>query len=185
MMLGFYPVAMALGMSLTGPLPTYTFAAASVLFFVVMEDMYQYFVHRAMHWGPFYKHVHKWHHLYTAPFGLCAEYAHPLETLVLGLGFFRKLKTHIVGPLIWASLADMHVLTILLWTAVRLVQTVDAHSGYDFPWGLRHFVPFWAGAEFHDYHHLAFKGNYASFFRVWDIMFGTVSPGMRKKSKAM
>ena len=28
------------------------------------------------------------------------------------------------------------------------MQTVDAHSGYDFPWSLRNFLPFWAGPLF-------------------------------------
>ena len=116
------------------------------IFFLLVEDCYQYFVHRAMHWGPLYKHIHKIHHKFAAPFGICAEYAHPLETLILGLGFF-------IGPLIWTAARGMHVFTMAVWLAVRLIQTVDAHSGYDFPWSLHHYIPFWAGAEFHDYHH--------------------------------
>jgi methylsterol monooxygenase len=39
-----------------------------------------------MHWPPFYKKVHKVHHEYAAPFGIAAEYAHPIETMILGLG---------------------------------------------------------------------------------------------------
>ena len=80
-----------------------------------------------MHWGPLYKHIHKIHHKFAAPFGICAEYAHPLETLILGLGFF-------IGPLVWTMYRGMHVFTMAVWLAVRLIQTVDAHSGYDFPW---------------------------------------------------
>jgi methylsterol monooxygenase len=34
-------------------------------------------------------------------------------------------------------------------------------------------VFFWAGSEFHDYHHRAFVGNYGSFFRFWDWICGT------------
>ncbi|KAJ3257622.1 C-4 sterol methyl oxidase [Boothiomyces macroporosus] len=67
----------------------------------------------------------------------------------------------------------MHLFTFASWLVVRLVQTIDAHSGYDFPWSIHHFIPFWAGAEFHDYHHLAFVGNYASYFRFWDYVMGT------------
>ncbi|KAH9275125.1 hypothetical protein BASA83_002349 [Batrachochytrium salamandrivorans] len=62
---------------------------------------------------------------------------------------------------------------VAVWLAVRLIQVVDSHSGYDFPWALRHIFPFWAGSDFHDYHHMAFVGNYSSSFRWWDWMFGT------------
>ncbi|KAJ3304727.1 C-4 sterol methyl oxidase [Kappamyces sp. JEL0829] len=148
MMGGFYPVAKAIGMRIVW----------GTLFFLVVEDCYQYFVHRAMHWGPLYKHIHKIHHKFAAPFGICAEYAHPLETLFLGLGFF-------LGPLAWTYAYGMHIVTMCVWLAVRLVQTVDAHSGYDFPW--------------------AFVGNYASSFRFWDWLFGTSKAfGQFKAKKA-
>lgn len=129
MMLLFHPVAMALGMKfLDVPFPSWTTILSSTLFFLFMEDFYQYFAHRALHWGILYKKIHKMHHEYSAPFGLASQYAHPLETLILGLGFF-------VGPLIWVAVTeDLHVITMAVWLAVRLLQVVDAHSGYDFPW---------------------------------------------------
>lgn len=43
----------------------------------------------------------------------------------------------------------------------------------DFPWSLQHFVPFWSGAEHHDFHHMAFTNNYSTSFRWWDHIFGT------------
>jgi methylsterol monooxygenase len=103
-----------------------------VLFFMFMEDFYQYFMHRLLHWGVFYKYIHKQHHEFSAPFGIAAQYAHPAETLILGLGFF-------LGPLIWVSVTkDLHVITMAAWLAVRLLQVVDSHSGYDFPWVILH-----------------------------------------------
>jgi sterol desaturase/sphingolipid hydroxylase (fatty acid hydroxylase superfamily) len=93
-----------------------------------MEDFYQYFVHRLLHYGILYKKIHKIHHEFSAPFGIAAQYAHPLETLFLGLGFF-------LGPFLWVYyMADLHVITMAVWLAVRLLQVVDSHSGYDFPW---------------------------------------------------
>jgi methylsterol monooxygenase len=68
---------------------------------------------------------------------------------------------------------QLHLITMLTWIVLRLFQAIDAHSGYDFPWSLCHWVPFWAGAEHHDYHHQAFIGNYSSSFRWWDYLFGT------------
>jgi methylsterol monooxygenase len=168
MMLLFHPAATLLGMKfLHFPFPPWTAVVTQCLVFLVVEDAYQYFAHRFLHWGSLYKNIHKLHHEYSAPFGIAAEYAHPLETIILGLGFF-------IGPLGWVyATGDLHYVTVAAWLALRLVQTVDSHSGYDFPWSLHHFLPFWAGAEFHDFHHKAFKGNYASSFRWWDALCGT------------
>jgi methylsterol monooxygenase len=55
----------------------------------------------------------------------------------------------------------------------RLFQAIDAHSGYDFPWSLNKFIPFWAGAEHHDFHHQAFVNNFSTSFRWWDWSLGT------------
>ena len=43
----------------------------------------------------------------------------------------------------------------------------------DFPWSLQHILPFWAGAEHHDFHHMAFVNNFSTSFRWWDRIFGT------------
>ncbi|RLO13664.1 hypothetical protein DYB28_012005 [Aphanomyces astaci] len=102
------------------------------------------------------------HHEYAAPFGIAAEYAHPIETMLLGVGTF-------LGPL----LLTRHLLTLWVWLAVRLFETIDDHSGYELPWAWSNFLPFWAGPVHHDFHHEKFDGNYASVFTVWDYVFGT------------
>ena len=43
----------------------------------------------------------------------------------------------------------------------------------DFPWSLHNIIPFWSGAEHHDFHHMAFTNNYSTSFRWWDRIFGT------------
>ena len=43
----------------------------------------------------------------------------------------------------------------------------------DFPWSLQHILPFWAGAEHHDFHHMAFVNNFATSFRWCDHLAGT------------
>lgn len=129
---------------------------------LILEDFYFYLVHRAMHWGPLYKHIHKLHHDHSAPFGMAAEYAHPLETVLLGFGTM-------LGPILCAT----HLLEVWVWLCVRLIQTVEAHCGYDFPWSGYNVIPFWGGAKFHDFHHEKFTGNYASTFVIWDKVFGT------------
>jgi hypothetical protein len=55
---------------------------------------------------------------------------------------------------------------------MRILQTIDTHSGYDFPWSVHNIIPFWGGAEHHDYHHMNRGANYASSFRWLDRTFG-------------
>ena len=43
----------------------------------------------------------------------------------------------------------------------------------DFPWSLQHIIPFWSGAEHHDFHHMAFVNNFSTSFRWCDRLFGT------------
>lgn len=165
----FHPMCMKLGISITVPFPKISTMAYQIAIFFVLEDMWHYWFHRLFHYGIFYKYIHKQHHKYAAPFGLTAEYAHPIEVMSLGFGT--------VGfPIIYAYFFNnLHLFTVCLWVVLRLYQAVDSHSGYDFPWSLNKFLPFWAGAEHHDLHHHYFIGNYASSFRWWDFCLDTES----------
>lgn len=92
-----------------------------------------------------------------------------------------------LGPILVGFISGTHLFTIWLWVSLRLWQTIDVHSGYNFPWSANNLIPFWggntfnivdiysyySGADFHDYHHMAFVGNYASTFTYCDKIFGT------------
>lgn len=170
LMIFFHPTAQLIGMKVdTVPLPSWYDIAYQNVIFLVVEDAFHYWAHRALHTFPkLYKIVHKQHHEFAAPFGLAAEYAHPYEVLILSMGTF-------IGPLMYCLYTggEFHVFTMLVWSVVRTFQAVDAHSGYDFPWSLHNILPFWSGAEHHDYHHQAFVGNYSTSFRWWDYFCGT------------
>ena len=84
--------------------------------FFILEDTWHYWSHRAMHYGPLYRNIHKLHHQYSAPFGLAAEYASPIEVMVLGFGT-------VGSPLLWcAATGDLHLLTVYVWISLRLFQ---------------------------------------------------------------
>ncbi|ODV82196.1 uncharacterized protein CANTADRAFT_44962 [Suhomyces tanzawaensis NRRL Y-17324] len=163
----FHPLCQYIGISYEIPFPTYKTMALQLAVFFVLEDTWHYWFHRALHYGVFYKYIHKQHHRYAAPFGLAAEYAHPVEVFLLGLGT--------VGiPIVWCYFTrDLHLFTICVWITLRLFQAIDSHSGYEFPWSLHNFLPFWAGADHHDLHHHYFVGGYASSFRWWDYLLDT------------
>ena len=79
-----------------------------------------------------------------------------------------------MGPFLYCLLRqDLHIATVYVWITLRLFQAVDAHSGYDFPWSLRHWFPLWAGADHHDYHHQTSVNCFSTSFRHLDYWFGT------------
>jgi len=164
----FHPMAESVGMSTWQvPFPSWKAMVPQILFFFFFEDLFHYLAHQALHTGILYKHIHKLHHKYSAPFGLAAEYAHPAEVFILGQGT-------ILGPILYCAFAkDLHILTVYIWIVLRLFQAIDAHSGYDFPWSLHNIIPFWSGADHHDFHHMAFTNNFSTSFRWWDRICGT------------
>jgi methylsterol monooxygenase len=163
----FHPIATYFGLDYGVPFPPFWKMALQIAVLFVMEDAWHYWFHRALHYGPLYKAIHKMHHTYSAPFGLAAEYASPIETMLLGIGT-------VGSPILLLGITgELHLFTMYTWIVLRLFQAIDAHSGYDFPWSLHNFLPVWAGANHHDVHHEKFIGNYASSFRWWDYCLDT------------
>ncbi|CAL9189155.1 unnamed protein product [Musa hybrid cultivar] len=170
-MLISYPAFRYMGLRSSLPLPNWTVIVSQILFYFILEDFVFYWGHRILHTKWLYKHVHSIHHEYATPFGLTSEYAHPAEILFLGFAT-------IVGP----ALTGPHLFTLWLWMALRVLETVEVHSGYHFPWSPSNFFPLYGGSEFHDYHHRILftkSGNYSSTFVYMDWLFGT-DKGYRK-----
>ena len=88
MQLGFHLVAEKMGFSMALPLPPVRDLAWQLPVFFVIEDFYFYWIHRALHHKSIYRFIHKIHHEHTHPFGIAAEYAHPVETLFL-VGLYK------------------------------------------------------------------------------------------------
>jgi len=127
----------------------------------IMFDTWFYWSHRCMHYFPrLYGLIHKQHHTFNTPIGLAAAYAHPIEELVV------NDASLLVGPLLFPS----HFVTMMLYLALRYHETVDAHSGYAFPWSP------WSAwderARRHDFHHSHNVGNYGAFL-FWDWIMQT------------
>lgn len=172
---GFHLVCGIFNISYRAPFPSLFTMCYQLALLFLMEDTWHYWGHRLLHHPYLYKRVHKQHHKFAAPFGLTAEYAHPIEVAFTGTGT-------VGSPLLLAYLGgNMHLLTIMVWITLRLVQAIDAHSGYEFPISLHHFLPIWAGADHHDDHHHFFLGNYASSFRHWDYFLGTETPATTRR----
>jgi len=143
-------------------LPTTLTTAWQLFVCMVLEDAMFYWLHRMLHSKQLY-FIHKQHHEYKNTVGICSEYTSLWEAMLLGVPF-------IAGP----QLLGIHVYTYYLWLALRVFQSVDAHSGYEFPFIPFTLLPYLDTASNHELHHRYSTGNYSSFFDIWDRMCGTV-----------
>jgi len=134
--------------------------------FAVIEDFLFYWTHRLMHWGIFYRYIHKIHHEFKATISLSSEYAHPIEML------FSNILPSFVGPILFKS----HVVTLWLFLSLRVTESQFTHSGYKLPFSPFHMFFFQGGEERHDFHHTQNMGSYGSWFSFWDWAMGTDVP---------
>ncbi|XAR70402.1 Methylsterol monooxygenase [Bertholletia excelsa] len=160
-----YPSVKMIGIRTGLPLPSIGEIVAQLLVYFVVEDYTNYWIHRILHckWG--YEKIHKVHHEYTAPIAFAAPYAHWAEVLILGIPSF-------LGP----AMVPGHMITFWLWIALRQMEAIETHSGYDLPWLPTKYIPFYGGAEYHDYHHYVggqSQSNFASVFTYCDYIYGT------------
>ena len=66
----------------------------------------------------------------------------------------------LLGPIIMQA----HITELWLWLTIGIVNTINSHSGYQFP--------FTSDASTHDYHHESFKYNYGA-IGLLDWLHGT------------
>ncbi|KAJ0778841.1 putative 4-alpha-methylsterol monooxygenase [Helianthus annuus] len=160
-----YPSIRMIGVRTSLPLPSLMEITSQLIVYFLIEDYTNYWIHRLFHskWG--YEKIHKVHHEYTAPIAFAAPYAHWAEVLILGIPSF-------LGP----AIVPGHMITFWLWIALRQIEAIETHSGYDFPWTLTKYIPFYGGADYHDYHHYVggqSQSNFASVFTYCDYIYGT------------
>ena len=147
--------------------------AAQFLVVYLLDDLYQYWAHRAMHEvKPIFRLVHRIHHRAKEPFPLDYLYVHPLENAIGSLGVVLVML--VMGPL--------EVRTFYLWVLAKNLHLAVLHSGIRSS-GFR-LVPFLSHSEHHERHHSGpgFRCNYAQNFTYLDRLFGTDDPASRRSS---
>ncbi|KAF0740694.1 hypothetical protein Ae201684P_002130 [Aphanomyces euteiches] len=124
------------------PLPPWSRVIMDFAVFLLAVEVLFYYSHRIFHMKAFYATYHKMHHEFIAPIGVAAVYCTPLEMVI------ANLLPLMAGPTIMGS----HITTTTAWFCLALINTVQTHSGYDFP--------FMASPRRHDFHHEAFTENF-------------------------
>ncbi len=127
-----------------------------VTFFMI--DAGLYYSHRLMHRPWMFKHIHRWHHRYTAPVVFTTTAVHPIEFLFFAASV---LLPALVVPVHWAVYVAVVAYTYL-------IGMID-HSGIDVRWPL----PLHAGNRFHDDHHVLFHCNYGHHTQIFDLVHGS------------
>jgi methylsterol monooxygenase/4-alpha-methyl-delta7-sterol-4alpha-methyl oxidase len=100
----------------------------------LFEDAAFYWCHRTLHSKYLYARVHKIHHLHRNIVATASENAHPVEFLI------GNVIPVILGPLILGNI--VHEWSFLIWIFVRIGESHDTHSGYNFPWTPFRLLPF-------------------------------------------
>lgn len=132
------------------------------------NDVGFYFTHRLLHHPKLYARFHKQHHQFRGSVGAAAEFAGPVEVLLSNqiptAGFL----------LLWGA----HPLIQSVWIVLRLFQTYEVHSGYDFRNSLLGKLGITAnGMAYHDHHHTVNMGNFGTEHMDW--LMGTMDYWVR------
>lgn len=149
------------------------FVAGQFLLVYLLDDLYQYWAHRAMHEvKPLFRLVHRVHHQAKEPFPLDYLYVHPLENAIGSLGVL----------LVMLVLGTLEVRTFYLWVLAKNLHLAALHSGLRSS-GFR-LVPLLSYTEHHERHHAGpgFRCNYAQNLTYLDRLFGTDDPATRRSS---
>lgn len=143
------------GMPNVRELPTFHWVLFELGICILVEEFGFYYSHRFMHSKKVYKHIHKQHHLWQSPVAVTAIYAHPIgkqsemPQQFVNLTFFifaEHIFSNILPPFLGVFICRSHIATAWLWFTMALLSTLNAHSGYHFP--------FFPSPEAHDFHHL-------------------------------
>nr|XP_018915402.1 PREDICTED: fatty acid hydroxylase domain-containing protein 2 [Bemisia tabaci] len=120
-------------------LPSFHWVLAELSVHILVEEISFYYSHRLLHHRLLYKLIHKKHHEWTAPIAITALYCHPVEHVL----------SNLLPPFLGVFITGSHVATAYLWFTIAVISTLNAHSGYHWP--------FFPSPEAHDFHHAKFN----------------------------
>jgi len=130
---------------------------ASIGIYLVVTETMIYWVHRALHWGPLWKYIHKPHHSFKAPISFVGVAFNPLDSFAQGLAHHLCI-----------FLFPVHGVVYLVFVTFVTVWAVMIHDRVSFVT--------WKGINYtghHTVHHWYDFHNFGQFFTFWDRIGGT------------
>ncbi|KAG9262052.1 cholesterol 25-hydroxylase-like protein [Astyanax mexicanus] len=140
---------------------------------LLVFDTLFFAAHYTLHRNPWlFQKFHRSHHVHRDTFALAAQDSSIEELLFQQVLAFSS-----------ARLVGCHPMSEILFHLLNVWLAVEDHCGYDFPWAAHRLLPCFGGPPFHHAHHQHFRGNYAPYFRHWDLIFGTSLPNCMEESE--
>jgi len=131
----------------------------------IAYDTWFYWLHRLLHTRPFYRAIHRWHHL-SLP---SVAWSNNSDTFIDNM-FLQSywLVAHLILPI-----APVVLLAHKLYDHIT---GIIGHSGVEHGGGITYPPSPFNSVTHHDQHHRYFNCNYSPHFTVWDRLMGTLHP---------
>ena len=139
-----------------------------VLLLLFAMDFLMYCFHKAVHFATIYRWIHKRHHLHQSTNAISLFVLHPLEALGFGALLLLVISLHCFS-----------VESISIYLFINLLWGTIGHLNVDiFPekFSKNKVFKFIGTSEFHNIHHLFPHYNLGFYSKIWDNLFGTLSP---------
>jgi len=135
----------------------------SFILSMVAYDTWFYWMHRLLHTKPFYRPIHRWHHL-SLP---SVAWSNNSDTLLDNM-FLQSywLAAHLILPIA--------PLVLLVHKLYDHVSGIIGHSGIEHGGGITYPPSPLNSVTHHDQHHRYFNCNYSPHFTIWDRLMGTL-----------
>lgn len=137
----------------------------SILVYLLIHDLYYYWLHKWMHTSPVLRRFHMAHHQSVNTTAFTSFSFHPVESFLQA----------IIVPIIVVIL-PMSMLAVIITLLIMTMSAIINHAGIEvYPTGKKfgiiqkHII----GATHHDHHHKNVKKNFGLYFTFWDKIMKT------------
>ena len=150
----------------------YAYFIISIFLLFGINDIYFYFSHRFLHWGPVFKRVHYMHHQSHTPNPFSAFSFHPIEGLIQ-IGFLP----------IAVLILPLNTYLLLAFVAFLMLMSVYGHSGYELRPKKSKVFDIFNNSIHHNQHHRYVHYNFGLYLNLWDKIFKTNHPNYEQESE--